>query len=70
MGKQDFSQNQKVMIRRLGDGGEYRAKVVGVEARLTENDFYIVELFDDMPGREWTHVCMTEACLDPEDWED
>jgi len=66
--QQKFGQNQKVMIRRLGDDGEYRAKVVGVSARLPDCDIYIVELFDEMPGMEWTHVCMTEACLDPENW--
>jgi len=66
--QQKFGQNQKVMIRRVGDGAEYRAKVVGVLARFPDCDFYIVELFDEMPGNEWTHVCMTEACLDPEIW--
>ena len=66
--QQKFSQNQKVMIRRIGDGKEYRAKVVGIMVRMPDCDFYIVELFDEMPRNDWTHVCMTEACLDPENW--
>ena len=27
---QDFEQGEKVMIRRLGDGNEYRAKIAGI----------------------------------------
>tara|TARA_R110000823_G_scaffold97570_2_gene211895 strand:+ start:2865 stop:3074 length:210 start_codon:yes stop_codon:yes gene_type:complete len=62
--KKNFKQDEKVMIRRIGDGGEYRAKVVGIMAQLPEQDFYIVELTDDLPGCLWSHACMTDACLD------
>ena len=66
--KKNFSQNQKVMIRRIGDGAEYRAKVVGVSSIHPECDFYIVELIDKLPSCGWTHVTMVESCLDAENW--
>ena len=66
--KQNFVQDQKVMVRRLGDDGEYRAKVVGVMAEFVEVNFYIVEMIDQLPGLTWTHACMPEGCMDPENW--
>ena len=70
--KQNFVLDQKVTVRRLGDGGEYRARIVGIQAEHPEIDFYIIEIVDQFPNTQqheyeanWTHVCMTEACLDP-----
>lgn len=66
--KQNFTQDQKVMIRRLGDDCEYRAKVVGIMAKTGDFDFYIVEMIDQPKGLTWTHSCMPESCMDLEDW--
>ena len=64
--KQNFTQDQLVMIRRIDDkNNEYRAKVVGLSAETAEVDFYIVELIDSIPNCKWTHVQMIESCLDP-----
>lgn len=62
--KQNFKQDQQVIICRLGDGKEYRGKIVGISADYI-CDIYIVEPFDQLPGQTFTHITMTEACLDP-----
>ena len=66
--KKHFVQNQKVMIRRLGDDKEYRGRVVGISAHVAELSFYIVEVVDKLPGYNWTHCTIPEVCLDAENW--
>lgn len=63
MEKKNFVQDEPVIMRRIGDGKEYRAKVVGKSVEGA-TDFYIVELLDPIPGNSWTHIAITEACLD------
>lgn len=67
---QSFTQGEKVMIRRLGDGNEYRAKIAGV-AIDTEAKVMICEIVDPFKSKyAYSHVAITEACLDKENWED
>ena len=67
---QTFTQGEKVMIRRLGDGMEYRAKIAGVAVDI-EFKVMICEIVDpfhaDYP---YSHLTVTEACIDKESWED
>lgn len=66
--KQDehiFKQDELAMIRRIDElGSEYRAKVVGICAELPDCTFYIVELVDSIPDAKWSHIIITEHCLD------
>ena len=69
--RQNFTQDQKVMIRRLNDGKEYRAKIVGVASDVLDGcTFYIVEAVDRIHGLLWSHHVMIESCLDPVEWEE
>lgn len=67
---QTFVQDEKVMIRRLGDGYEYRAKVAGI-AIDNEAKVVICEIIDPFNSDyAYSHIAMTEACIDKENWED
>jgi len=68
--KQHFQQNQKVMIRRLGDDKEYRAFVVGLYSEDSVVDCYIVGLVDRLDKYNWSHKVIIESCLDAEEWKD
>ena len=61
--KKNFKQNDWVWIRRLGDGRQHKGKIVG---KASEHiiDFYIIELVSPIPGYEYTHCVIPEACLD------
>lgn len=65
---QTFFQDEKVMIRRLGDGMQYRARIAGI---AVDNDIKIMicEMIDhpraDYP---FTHISMPEVCIDKEIW--
>ncbi len=66
---QNFQPNQKVMIRRLGDDKEYRAKVAGLASTVSGDTYiYIVEMVDKLDNSKWSHVCIPEVCLDDETW--
>lgn len=67
---QTFVQGEKVMLRRFGDGNEYRAKIAGVAIDMPAK-VMICEVVD--PFRSpyaYSHVAITEACIDKESWED
>lgn len=71
---QTFIQGEKVMIRRLGDGNEYRAKISGiaVDSGYGAKNM-IVEIVDPYKNSEdypFTHANMPEACIDKESWND
>lgn len=65
---QTFIQGEKVMVRRLGDGNEHRAKVVGVAV----NDvikIMIIEMVDPISDNyKYSHCSMPEVCIDKETW--
>lgn len=65
LAKKNFVQDEHVIIRRFGDGKEYRAKVVG-KSFEDVTDVYIVELIDPIEGNVWTHITVVEGCLDRE----
>lgn len=66
---QTFTQGEKVMVRRLGDGLEYRAKIAGVSTDLGLFKSMIVEIIDPFSDDyEFTHTAVTEACIDKESW--
>ena len=54
-----FKQDEKVIIHSLGDGQEYRAKVVGIYTETA----YIVELIDPIPGINWTHSVFIQSVI-------
>ena len=68
---QSFIQGEKVMIRRFGDGMEYRAKIAGIAVDVIAAKIMICEIVDpfthDYP---FSHVSITEACIDKESWID
>lgn len=66
---QVFANGDKVMIRRLGDGLEYRAKIAGV-AVDTDVKIMIIEIVDDYSNGNYTfpYGAMPEVCLDKENW--
>lgn len=62
---QTFTQGEEVMIRRLGDGNEYRAKIAGVSADTPGCKIMIVEMIDTFnENYEFSHCGITEACID------
>ena len=63
---QTFVQGQEVMVRRLGDGMEYKAKIAGIAVVLPEFNMYILEIVDPVPNnpRGWSHFTLTAACID------
>ena len=64
---QVFVQGQEVMVRRLGDGMEYKAKIAGLAVGLPEFSVYILEIVDPLPDNthDWSHFTLTAACIDP-----
>lgn len=55
-----------VWIDRLGDGtpGRFAGKVVGKGESYPQVEFYIVEMFDKLPGQgKWTHVTFPSSCM-------
>lgn len=65
MAKKLYTCGQIVVIRRLGDDKEYKARVCGIAYECTINNFYIVEMIDRIAGNdEWTHCVITGACID------
>ncbi len=68
---QTFTQGEKVMIRRLGDGKEYRAKIAGISAEIAEFKVMICEIVDPFnTDYSFSHIVITEACIDKESWND
>lgn len=65
---QTFIQGEKVMVRRLGDGNEYRAKVVGVAVDMGGYKAMIIEIIDSYRNYEFSHAMMLEVCIDKETW--
>ncbi len=66
--EQTFFQGEKVMVRRLGDGNEYRAKIAGIAVGGMVK-VMIVEIVDPLlEGYEFTHCPITEVCIDKETW--
>jgi len=67
---QTFVQGEKVMLRRFGDGYEYRAKIAGVAIDMPAK-VMICEVVDSLENPyEYTHIAITEVCIDKENWED
>lgn len=66
MGKKTYICGQSVIVRRLGDDGEYRARVCGIADDQPECIFYILEMIDKIPGfnDEWTHRVIIDSCID------
>lgn len=68
---QTFEQGEKVMIRRIGDGFEYRAKIVGLSGDVIGAKTMICEMVDSFRANyPYTHITITEVCIDKEEWED
>ena len=65
---QSFVQDEKVMIRRFGDGMEYRARIAGISTEAAECKFMICELIDPIGNYSYSHLVVTEACIDKEIW--
>lgn len=65
---QSFIQGEKVMIRRFGDGMEYRARIAGISAEVAEFKTMICELIDPIGDYPYSHLTVTEACIDKEIW--
>jgi len=63
-----FEPNQKVMVRRLGDGKEYRGRVVGLHSEHDTCSFYIIEMIDRIANSKWSHAVHITSCLDAEEW--
>jgi hypothetical protein len=61
--KQNFKQDEVVIVSRLGDGWAYRARIKGL-ANEGVPDFYIVEWVDFPPLSKWTHSVIIETCID------
>jgi hypothetical protein len=70
---QRFKQDQKVMVRRLGDGKQYRATICGIAMDVGLGaKLMICEMYDNcdyVHNFEFTHVSIPEVCIDPYDWE-
>ena len=65
---QTFTLGEKVMVRRLGDGNEYRAKIAGIGINDVAK-VMIIEIVDPLSDDyEFTHCVMTEVCIDKETW--
>ncbi len=62
----DLGEGDDVMIRRLGDGKEYRGKIRGVYACDVNGspDAYIVELVDKLPNQIYSCCVMPRGCVD------
>ena len=65
---QDFVQGEKVMVRRLGDGNEYRAEIAGVAVGSEPAKIMIIKIVDPFKDYPFTHCSMPEACIDKESW--
>lgn len=65
---QSFAQDEKVMIRRFGDGMEYRARIAGISNDAAECKTMICELIDPIGNYPYSHLVVTEACIDKEIW--
>lgn len=66
--EQTFFHGEKVMIRRLGDGEEYRAKIAGISVDGLVK-VMIIEIVDPLlESYEFTHCPITEVCIDKETW--
>lgn len=68
---QTFVQGERVMIRRLGDGMEYRAIIAGIAIDV-ELKVMICEIVDPFSKADYSfsHVSMVESCIDKESWKD
>lgn len=66
MTKKTYVCGQSVIVRRLGDGGEYRARVCGIVSEDPVAIFYILEMIDELPGfnDDWTHRVIIDSCID------
>lgn len=66
--EQTFFNGEKVMIRRLGDGKEYRAKIAGISVDGLVKAM-IIEIVDPLSeDYEFTHCAIIEVCIDKETW--
>lgn len=69
---QTFTQDERVMVRRLGDGQEYRATIAGI-AVDSPVKIMIVKIIDRFRNEEdynFTHCAMPEVCIDKEEWDE
>jgi len=59
-----YPQGTKVIVYKIdSEGTEYRGEIVGITSRHPGCIFYIVRLFDKVPGNDYECFSIISSCL-------